>query len=102
MGTTGAMGMSDAVNHHMVNLDAALHWHLQHNHYPPIPVGMIPVAKAAIEALNEDDCERDIELPEGVMFRDGSTSVPAWQIAESMHLYPFVDNDDDDDEDYDD
>lgn len=100
MGTTGAMGMADNVNEGLVSLDAALHWHLTSNHFPPVPTTMIPVAKAAIEALNDDDGDREIPLPEGIETRDGLTVLPAWRVSESLHLWSFVTPDDGNEDDY--
>lgn len=47
---------------------------------------MIPVAVAAIEAYWDNDLESLIPLPEGVEFRDGSTSVSAYQAIQSLRL----------------
>ena len=55
MGATGAFGMAEAVTDGSVSLSAALHWHLRSNHYPPHPLSMIPVAVAAVEAMNAGD-----------------------------------------------
>lgn len=74
----------------MAGLDAALHYHLTANHYPPIPTEMIPVAKSAIEAAAAGDYERLIELPGGITYKDGSTEVPAYTVIESLHLDAFV------------
>jgi hypothetical protein len=105
MGTTGTLGMAEAVNDGLATLTQAITWQLRSNHYPPVPMAMVPVAVAAVEALNEDD-DRLIDMPEGVEFRDGRTAVEASVIAESFHLYGFVNDDldwwdameDDDDE----
>lgn len=75
----------------MVGLDAALHYHLTANHFPPIPAEMVSVAKAAIEAATDGDYERAIELPGGITYRDGATEVAALAVIESLHLEPFVD-----------
>jgi hypothetical protein len=47
---------------------------------------MIPVAVAAIDAYWEEDYDLMIPLPDGVEFRDGSTSVSASQAIESLRL----------------
>jgi hypothetical protein len=85
--------MAEALNDGLVSLQRAIGWHLQSNHYPPVPTVMNAPALAAIEALNEDDGDRLIDLPEGVEFRDGRTSVEAHVLAESFHLYGFVNDD---------
>ena len=50
---------------------------------------MIPVCIAAIDAINEDDSSRSIELPASVHWR-GEDFAPAWAIAEAHHLDPFL------------
>lgn len=89
MGTTGAVGMAEAVQDDLVSLERALAWHLQSNHYPPVPLVMIVPCIAAIEAANEDDYERDIDLPEEVSYK-GHSHAPAWKIIEAHHLDAFI------------
>lgn len=73
-----------------VSLEAAIGWHLRSNHYPPHPAFMVPVALAAIEAVNEGDYDRVIDLPDEVVFQDGRTSVEARLIVDSLHLGAFI------------
>ena len=67
------------------DIDIALGWHLQSNHYPPIPLSMLEPCKAAIDAYWEDECDREIELPEPILYK-GRTTAPAWAIIEQHHL----------------
>ena len=60
--------------------------HFAGNCYPPIPSKMIPVAVAAIEAYQELDFARVIQLPEGVEFRNGESWIFASQAIESLRL----------------
>jgi hypothetical protein len=77
--------------------DSALAIHLQSNHYPPVPLSMVPVCIQAIDSYNADfSGDELIELPEGVSWK-GKTSAPAWAIIESHHLGAWCD----DIEDYD-
>lgn len=76
---------------HHAGIDTALSWHLQSNHYPPVPLSMVPVCLAAIEAANEGDYDRLIDLPEGVLYRNNEQA-PAWAIAEAHHLDSFIDS----------
>ena len=69
----------------------ALGWHLQSNHYPPVPGYMLPIAERAIELALKGKWNKEIELPEGVTFRDRSTATAA-QVVESYHLSAFLDN----------
>ncbi len=74
------------------DLDRALQWHLQANHYPPIPTYMVEPCKQAIEACNEGEWDRLIDLPNGVEFR-GSTQATAGQIANGLHLFSWIEED---------
>lgn len=73
-----------------LDIDVALSWHLQSNHYPPVPTKMNAIAKRAIELAVKDEWGVEIELPEGVTFRNGSTMVRPHQVIESFHLEDFV------------
>ena len=70
-------------------------WHLRGNFYPPVPVSMVPVCVAAIEAAFERDWDRSIDLPEGVLYR-GLTAAPASAIVENHRLDPWIQFDDTD------
>lgn len=85
----GSQSAQDMAEFGGVN-ETTMSWHLQSNHYPPVPSVMIAPCLSAVDALNEEDEERLIDAPEGVEFRDGRTAVPAWQWAESFHLWDFV------------
>ena len=69
-----------------VPLEQQLAIHFSSNCYPPIPSKMIPVAVEAINAYNEEDFARVIQLPEGVEFRNGENWVFASQAIESLRL----------------
>lgn len=76
----------------LADLDTALSWHLQCNHYPPVPLSMLPACKAAITAYREEDYRRLIDLPKGVLWR-GQTQAPASAVVEGHHLDTFVEED---------
>lgn len=80
MGALQAREMASAMP-----LEQALAWHLQANHYPPIPTSMVLPCSEAINAYWEDDLERAIELPEGVYYR-GEPVAPARAIIINHHL----------------
>jgi hypothetical protein len=69
-------------------LEQGITWHLRSNHYPPIPMEMVPVAIKAIQACNEDNADLLIETP--FPHRTYGNSVPAWVIGESLHLEPWL------------
>ena len=64
-------------------------WHLSGNFFPPVPVSMVPVCIAALDAANEEDWDRMISLPEGVGYK-GLTAAPAHAIVEQHHLDPWL------------
>lgn len=72
-----------------VNLDQAISWHLQANHYPPAPTSMIVVCVEAIEAANQNDWHKQIELPDGIT-HDGKTSAAVWILVRSFHLDAWI------------
>jgi hypothetical protein len=73
----------------LADIDQALTWHLTSNHYPPVPIDMVPVCRQAIEAQNDGDWDCLIELPEGTYYR-GRSYAPAWAIVEAHHLESWV------------
>jgi len=86
MGLSTAIGITES----NLSLEQQLSWHFSSNCYPPIPSQMIPVAKMAIFHYWEEDYDAMVELPEGVEFRNGATSIPASQIIESLRLDAWV------------
>jgi hypothetical protein len=86
MGYMGAIGMIDAAG-----FDLALAWHFTSNHFPPLPTTLVPAARTVIEAILRDDIDAEIELPDGVTYRDGRSVAPAWACAEAWHLDAFID-----------
>lgn len=77
-----------------LSLADQISWHLTSNHFPPIPVSMVPVCIAALDAANEEDWDRMISLPDGVGYK-GLTAAPAHAIVEQHHLDPWLSQDDD-------
>ena len=90
MGTTSAMDWNAAVQEGLVDLNAALLWHLRCNHYPPVPESMVAVCNDAIDLANEEDWNAEVLLPDGVSYR-GSQYAPVWVIIEQHHLQSFID-----------
>jgi hypothetical protein len=43
----------------------------------------------AIDAYYEDDFNKEIEMPEGVLYK-GKTTAPAWAIIEQHHLNAWL------------
>jgi hypothetical protein len=80
MGYTTASALAEELD-----LEVALGYHLQGNHYPPVPLSMVQPCMDAIDAYWEEDYNQLIELPEGVLWR-GETHAPAHAIVEAHHL----------------
>jgi len=69
-----------------LSLEAMLAIHLQSNHYPPVPLAMVPVCIKALDSYNEHLHGNElIELPDGTSWR-GAPMAPVWAIIESHHL----------------
>jgi len=86
MGQLGVEAMID-----VTDIDTALTWHLESNHYPPVPVVFVETAKAAIEAANEGDWDRVIPFPEGAQVESDA----AYAIVDGLHLGSFITYEDD-------
>jgi hypothetical protein len=84
MGLTTAMALEEDLS-----LEAGLAYHLQANHYPPVPVAMVQPCIDAIDAFYDEDYERLIELPGDITWR-GQSSAPASAIADAHHLEAWL------------
>lgn len=89
MGTLGAQAMVAAVNDGLLDHQAALHWHLGFNHYPPVPGYMVPVAQAAIDFANAGDWDAEIEPPAGGEWNSDRNPTTT-EIVEDLHLDSFI------------
>ena len=81
MGSVTALGIQDTV----LDLETQLSYHLQGNHYPPVPLSMVQPCIDAIDAYYDEDYRREIDLPQGVLWR-GQVTAPADAIIEQHHL----------------
>jgi hypothetical protein len=93
MGSVTAIGLADSV----LDLETQLAYHLQGNHYPPVPLSMVQPCIDAIDAAYDEDYDRMIMLPEGITWR-GSVGAPAHAIIEGHNLQWFIDPADEDNE----
>lgn len=80
----------------MAGLRAAIFYHLQANHFPPVPETMVPICIEAVQlgveqVLAGTYAEEDIliDLPEDISYR-GASQAPLSAIIESHHLEPFI------------
>lgn len=84
MGSMALAGMLEVSDR-----DTVLAWHLSHNHYPPVPLSMIPACKRAITACENGSWNKSIMLPKGVSWR-GKRFAPASEIVSAHHLDSFM------------
>jgi hypothetical protein len=77
-----------------LSLTDQIRWHLTGNFYPPVPESMVPVCVAALEAAYEEDWNRSVSLPEGVLYR-GMPEAPALAIIENHRLETWLPEDED-------
>ncbi len=85
MGSVTAIGLADTE----LDLEKQLAYHLQGNHYPPVPLSMVQPCIEAIDAAYDEDYDRMIEMPQGVSYK-GNTHAPAWAVIEQHHLDWFI------------
>ena len=71
------------------SIDRQISIHFSSNCYPPVPQFMVQVAIDAIDAINEGDLDRQIDLPAGVSFRDSKT-VSASDVVDQLRLDAWI------------
>lgn len=84
MGYLAALGMADATD-----FRRAVGWHLQHNHYPPVPATMVDTCLEAIALAADGEWDEEYILPPGITYK-GARVAPVWAIVEQHHLGAFV------------
>jgi hypothetical protein len=90
MGSNTAIDLAENLD---LSLEQAIGYHLQGNHYPPVPLSMVQPCIEAIDAYHDNDAMRQIEMPEGVFYK-GNTTAPAYAIIEQHHLDAWLPQDD--------
>ena len=91
MGSNTAIGLATNLD---ISLEQAIGYHLQGNHYPPVPLSMVQPCIDAIDAYYDEDFDRFIAMPEGVFYK-GMSHAPAYAIIEQHHLDAWLPQDDD-------
>ena len=89
MGSITAIGLADTT----LDLETQLKYHLQGNHYPPIPTAMVQPCIEAIDAYYDEDYSRRIELPMIDDFQiswKGNTWTTASALVAHAHLEWFI------------
>ena len=88
------MGYSTALDlSNELDLEIAIGYHLQGNHYPPVPLSMVEPCIEAIDAFYDEDYNREIALPEGISWR-GQVTAPASAIVDAHHLNAWLPEED--------
>ena len=90
MGHNTALDLAENID---ITLEQAIGYHLQGNHYPPVPLSMVQPCIDAIDAYHDFEPMRYIEMPEGVFYK-GMSHAPAWAIIEQHHLDAWLPQDD--------
>lgn len=73
----------------ILDLESSIEMHLTANHYPPVPKSMVKPCIEAIDAYHDEDYDRLISMPDGILYK-GMSHAPAWAIAEQHHLTPWL------------
>jgi hypothetical protein len=81
-----------------LSLDRKVAWHLQGNHYPPIPLVMVEICVEAIQLARLGYYTAEVKLPlgeskDGEPFQitwHGQDTAPVSAIVESHHLDAFI------------
>ena len=84
MGYNTALDLAETLD-----LEVAIGYHLQGNHYPPVPLSMVEPCIEAIDAYYDEDYNKMIEMPEGVLYR-GDKFAPAHAIIDQHHLHAWL------------
>ena len=72
-----------------LDLETQITIQLRSNHYPPVPVSMVPVCIEAIDKVNAGEGNWLVELPQGVYYK-GEIVAPASAIVEQHHLEYWI------------
>ena len=82
-------GIAQDLSQATISIQQQMAIHLTSNHYPPVPMSMVQPCIDAIYAYDEEEYDKLIELPNGVMWR-GLNSAPAHAIVEGHHLQAWL------------
>jgi hypothetical protein len=89
MGSITAIGLADTT----LDLETQLLYHLQGNHYPPVPKEMVQPCIEAIDAYYDEDYSRMIDMPMVGNYQityKGNKQAPASAIVSQHHLEWFI------------
>ena len=89
MGAMQAQGYAEAVAEGAVSLTSAINAHRISNLFPVPPAHMTAVMIEAVEAARAEEYEKDIQLPDGVLYK-GQTWVYPHEVIEEFRLGAFL------------
>lgn len=71
------------------NRETAIKFHLESNHYPPVPEVMVAPCIEAIDAYNAEETDGVITLPKGVTYR-GMATAPVLSLIKNYNLEAWL------------
>ena len=89
MGSMTAMGLAENARNGLGSLRLNVACHLQSNHYPSLPLSLVPVALRAIRYANKEQWHKRVRMPKNLSFR-GMRLAPVGDLIESLHLEFFL------------
>ena len=90
MGNAIAEGLVEFMAEGMLDLDAALEYHLTANLFPPQNARWVPACKVAIEMASRDDEDPEFLWAPAQVY--GKAQAFTWaEMMDDMHPWPFVD-----------
>ena len=89
MGNNFATELADKDLFPELDLETAIGYHLQGNHYPPVPLSMVEPCIQAIDFAHDDMWDETVVMPDGITYK-GETCAPVWAIIEQHHLHAWL------------
>ena len=92
MGNLHSMESAEMVSNGQMDIDTALTYQLQSNHYPPVSIDFIPSCKKAIQLVQQGIDEENPKLYDTIVKLPNGKSLSASKIVEGLHLEFFLNN----------
>lgn len=90
LGNMKAIEMAEAASDGTISLEAALKYHLEVNHFPPIGE-VLPTALEIVQEVRAGGSVDDwVDLPEGVEHKRYGKACPAHECIRAWHLEAFL------------
>jgi hypothetical protein len=85
MGFISALSMRDT----NLPLEQQIEWHLQYNCYPPVSATLVGACVNAINAVQDQDENKLIDLPDDITWRE-QTTAPAIELVNTFRLEAWL------------